>query len=101
MDKFNFIYQTIEFRQHFGEHLTIEQAAFATGLKPVIVKRIISHELIETVKKSDQEVVIHIESIPKLRKMVRLHYDLGIGWNSMGVVLDLLNRIEELEKDRK
>ena len=100
MNKFNFTYQAIEFRQRFGEHLTIEQAAFVSGLKPVIVKRMISHELIEIVK-SDPEVVIHVDTIPKLRKMVRLHYDLGIGWNSMGVVLDLLNRIEELENNRK
>lgn len=100
MNKLNFTYQAIEFRQRFGEHLTIEQAAFVSGLKPVIVKRMISHELIEIVK-SDSEVVIHVDTIPKLRKMVRLHYDLGIGWNSMGVVLDLLNRIEELENNRK
>ena len=100
MDKFSITYQTIEFRQHFGEHLTIEQAAFAAGLKPGIIRKIISYELIEIVK-DDSEPVIHIDYIPKLRKMVRLHYDLGIGWNSMGVVLDLLNRIEELENNHK
>ena len=100
MDTFNITYQTIEFRQYFGEHLTIEQAAFVVGLKPGVIRKIISYELIEIVK-DNSEPVIQVNSIPKLRKIVRLHYDLGIGWNSMGVVLDLLNRIEELENNRK
>ena len=42
---------------------------------------------------------IHVSVIPRLRKIVRLHYDLGIGWNSIGIVLDLLSRIEELENN--
>lgn len=99
MDKFNITYQTIEFQRYFGEHLTIEQAAFVAGLKPGVIRKIVSYELIEIVK-NDPEPVIHVDCMPKLRKMVRLHYDLGIGWNSMGVVLDLLKRIEELENKK-
>jgi len=97
MDKFGFSYQTTECRRHFGEHLTIEQAAYAVGLKPVVLKRLISHELIEVID-SASETVIHVERVPEIGKIIRLHYDLGIGWNSMGVVLDLLKKIDDLER---
>ncbi|HJO93325.1 MAG TPA: chaperone modulator CbpM [Victivallales bacterium] len=96
MNKFSISYKITEYQEQFGEILTIEQAAFITGIKPGIVTILISHDLIETVK--DHSVTaIHVKHIPKLKKVIRLHYDLGVGWNSMGLVLDLLNRIEELE----
>ena len=96
MDKFSFSYQASEYRRYFGEHLTIDQAAYIVGLKPVIIKRLISHELIELID-SSSEPIIHVDRVPEIKKIARLHYDLGIGWNSMGVVLDLLRRIEDLE----
>ncbi|MCP4180404.1 MAG: hypothetical protein GY756_21800 [bacterium] len=96
MDKFSISYKVTEYQEQFGEILTIEQAAFITGIKPGIVNILISHELIDTVN-HHSELAIHVKHIPKLKKVIRLHYDLGVGWNSMGVVLDLLNRIEELE----
>jgi len=96
MDKYSFSFQISEYRRHFGDHLTIEQAAYATGLKPIILKRLVSHELIEIMTFSP-EPLIHVERVPEIKKIARLHYDLGIGWNSMGVVLDLLKRIDELE----
>jgi hypothetical protein len=37
--------------------------------------------------------------IPRIWKIRRLHHDLGINWAGIGVVLDLLDRIEELERE--
>jgi hypothetical protein len=96
MNKYSFSYEYTEYQEKFGEILTVEQAAFVVGIKPEIVKNLIFHELIEAEEK-EPEPVIHVRHIPKLKKVIRLHYDLGVGWNSMGLVLDLLARIEELE----
>ncbi len=96
MKKYKLSCEYIEYQEKFGEFLTIEQAAFIAGIKPVIIKRVISHELIETVEKKP-EPTINAKHIPKLKKVIRLHYDLGIGWNSMGLVLDLLDQVEKLE----
>jgi hypothetical protein len=96
MNKFSISYKVTEYQKQFGEILTIEQAAFITGIKPEIVSILISHEIIETVK-DHSTVSIHVKYIPKLKKVIRLHYDLGVGWSSMCLVLELLNRIDELE----
>lgn len=39
-----------------------------------------------------------VEKLPRTRKMLRLHYDLGVGWTSMDLVLRLLDRLAELER---
>jgi hypothetical protein len=36
--------------------------------------------------------------IPRLKKILRLHDKLGVSWTSMGLVMDLLDQIENLEK---
>ena len=86
-----------EYKKQFGEILTVEQASVVVGVKPVIIKTIITREIIET-KKDLTEPAIPINSIPRLKKIIRLHYDLGVGWNSMPLVLDLLDKIEKLEE---
>jgi len=96
MKKIEISFQIAEYQKQFGEFLTVDQAAFIVGIKPGIIKYIITHEIIEIVDNTTQST-IHVKFIPKLKKIIRLHYDLGIGWNSMGVVLDLLDRIDELE----
>lgn len=88
--------QIADYQKHFGEFLTVEQVAFIVGIKPRIIKYIITHEIIKIEDNSIQPT-IHVKCIPRLKKVVRLHYDLGIGWNSMGIILDLLDRIDELE----
>ena len=100
MKKYIFSYEYTEYQEKFGRILTVEQAAFIAGTKPEIIKNLINHELIQTVHK-EPEPVIHVKQIPKLKKVIRLHYDLGVGWNSMGLVLDLLDKIEKLEDSLK
>jgi len=38
-----------------------------------------------------------IQVIPRVRRILRLHHQVDIDLNSMEIVLDLLQRIEELE----
>lgn len=89
--------QIKEFRQRYGDTVTIEQLSILTGVNAKIVSRLISFELIKPVKR-EHEPAFQIEAVPKIRKLMRLHQDLGIGWSSMAVVLDLLDRIDQLER---
>ena len=38
-------------------------------------------------------------SILRIRRILRLRHDLGVNWAGIGVVLDLLAKIEELERE--
>ena len=39
------------------------------------------------------------EALPRVRRMLRLRRDLQVGWTSLGLVLDLLERVERLERE--
>ena len=38
-------------------------------------------------------------AVPRIWRIMRLRRDLGINWSGIGVVLDLLDKIEELERE--
>ena len=90
------IYQHIKFNTGEDGLLSLEQVAIITGTQRRILKSLVEHELLETCNTED-EIKIHVDELDRLMKMLRLHYDLGIGWTSMPIVLDLLERIDKLE----
>lgn len=87
-------YMISEYSNRFGQFVTTEQLAMITGTKVQVIRRLVSFELIQP-KKQDK---FDVEIIPRVRKMMRLHNDLGAPWSSMDLILDLLERIEDLEK---
>lgn len=92
------IYQNIKFKDGEDGLLSLEQVAMITGTKRRLLKVLVENELLEPEKMDGDNIKVHVDSLAHLKKMLRLHYDLGIGWSSMPVVLDLLERIDDLEK---
>ena len=43
------------------------------------------------------EPLFEVTTILRIRRILRLHQDLGVNWAGIGLVLDLLGKIEELE----
>lgn len=91
-------YQNIQFQKGEEGLLSLEQVAMITGTKRRLLKVLVEHELLETYPSKKEEIKVHVDAIEPLKKILRLHYDLGVGWTSMPVVLDLLERIDQLEE---
>ena len=77
--------------------LTVEELAYCTGTTRVVIRQLVEEDLIQSVAKDGQEV-FDSDSFLLIRKMLRLHRHLGIDFQSLGLVMDLLDRIDELEK---
>ena len=77
--------------------LSIRELAYITGTNQRIIQRLVSFELVRPLR-TDPEVCFHAIDIHRVRRLVRLHSQLGVSWSSMDLVIDLLDRIEELEK---
>lgn len=92
-------YQNIQFKKGKEGLITLEQLSVITGTEPRLIKKLVDHELLDAQHDKEDEIKVRVEAIDSIKKMLRLHYDLGIGWTSMPVVLDLLDRIEKLEKE--
>lgn len=82
----------------FGSLLTTNEIARLAGLHPDFVQRLISLGLVDPVE-TQPEPLFESAAILRLRRIVRLRNDLGVNWAGVGVVLDLLGRIEELEEE--
>ncbi len=77
--------------------ITITELSYFLGLRKRFLERLIMLDVIEPLA-DEPEFSFPIDLIPQIERMIRLHDQLRVGWSSMALVLDLLNRIEEMEK---
>ena len=77
--------------------LSLAELAWLAGATPQMISELLEWDLVAPCER-DPEPWFAVEILPQVRKAVRLHYDLGISFDSMGLVLDLMTRIEELER---
>ncbi|MDK2822453.1 MAG: chaperone modulatory protein CbpM [Clostridia bacterium] len=80
--------------------LTLEQFAIEAGVHPGLLVKLMELGLINYSGRMDNPRFKR-EEILKVQKMIRLRRDLGINWIGVGLVLDLLDEIEELRKEIK
>lgn len=79
-----------------GELLTVAELAHVVGIRRQVIERIVRLELIRPAR-VQPEPAFGLSIVPRVRKLVRLHYQLEVSWSSMELVLHLLDRIDELE----
>jgi hypothetical protein len=80
-----------------SEQLTLHELAGLVGIRRQFIERMVRLELIRPVRR-DPEVVFTPAVVPRVRKVIRLHYQLEVSWSTMELVLQLLDRIEEMER---
>ncbi len=79
--------------------LTLEALADAAGLHPELVERFVAYGLLAPVAVEERVVWFDLVAVRRLRMIRRLREDLGINLAGVGVVLDLLGRIEGLQRE--
>ena len=77
--------------------LTLEQVSILTGADPGTVEFLVSLELV-TPSRRRPRPVFPTDIVPRMRRMLRLHHDLGVSWSNMDLIMDLLDRIDALER---
>jgi DNA-binding transcriptional MerR regulator len=82
-----------------GRDMTLDALAAAAGLHPVLVERFVTYGLLEPVNADEQVARFNAPALRRVLTICRLRDDLGINLAGIGVVLDLLDRIEELRRE--
>ena len=77
------------------ETLSAESLASAAGIAPDRLMRLVRLGLIEPVAPGATEFTA--ATAAKLRRMVRLRVDLGVGFVGAAIIVDLLQQLERLE----
>jgi len=81
------------------EPLTCDVVAETVGARRSLVLRLAEQGLIETVESETDEPLIPRRVVVKLRRMQRLRRDLGVNFAGAAVILDLVGRIEQLNRE--
>jgi chaperone modulatory protein CbpM len=81
------------------EPLTFDVVAETIGAKRSLVVRLAQHGLIETVDEGADEPRLPRRVVVRLRRMQRLRRDLGVNFAGAAVILDLVQRIEQLNRE--
>ena len=81
------------------QRLTLEALADAADLHPDLVERFVAYGLLESVSVEERVRWFDVRAVGRLRKIQRLRDDLGINLQGIAVVLDLLERIEDLQRE--
>jgi DNA-binding transcriptional MerR regulator len=92
----------------FSAGYTRTEVASRVGLHPELIDRFVSLGLIEFMDIAETgELIFDSRVIPIIRRIIRLRNELGINYAGIGVVLELISRLEalearirELEKDK-
>ena len=81
------------------EPLTLEIVAASCGTKRSLVARLASQGLIETLESESDEPRLPRRAVIKLRQMQRLRHDLGVNFAGAAVILDLVQRLDQLNRE--
>ena len=65
------------------------------------VRRLVDEGILEPVRRTETTLYFPGGSVHRIRTVMRLHDDLGVNLAGAALVLDLLDRIERLKRDRR
>jgi len=81
------------------EALTFEVVAETVGARRSLVARLAQQGLIETLETETGEMLLTRRAVVQLRRMQRLRRDLGVNFTGAAVILELVGRIEQLNRE--
>ena len=82
----------------FSPYVSLNEVASRCGVHPELIERFVYIGLIDpSGRDTNGELLFRIEVVPLIRKIIRLRNHLGINYAGIGLVLELMTRIEELE----
>jgi hypothetical protein len=78
--------------------LPVGEVARLAGIDPDFVARLMDLGLLDPVE-TTPEPFFTVSAVLRIRRIMRIHHDLGVNWAGMGVVMDLLAKIDDLEHE--
>jgi DNA-binding transcriptional MerR regulator len=79
--------------------LTLEDLAHAAGMTPELVDTLVRFRLVEPSSNTTSYPLFPISSVERLKRILRLRYDLGVNLAGVAVILEMTERIEELKRE--
>jgi len=81
------------------EPMTFDVVAETVGARRSLIARLVQKGLIETLDSGTEEPMVPRRAVVQLRRMQRLRRDLGVNFAGAAIILDLVGRIEQLNRE--
>lgn len=88
-----------QFGQIERERVTLDGLAARTKLHPALIERFVEYGLIEPAERAGAHMLFDVDCVARVSKIERLRRHLGVNLASVGVILDLLDRMNRLEQE--
>jgi len=82
-----------------SELVTLDVLAERTDTHPELILSYVEYGLIEPVGRRGTVLLFEVAAVARVRTIQRLRNDLGVNLPGVGVILELLERIRELERE--
>ena len=80
------------------KRITLRQLANETGCEITLIEEMVQYGIVEPVAKTSESLVFSEGAAGRIGKAMRLKQDFHLAPEGLGLVLELLDRIEELEE---
>ncbi len=81
------------------EQLTLDSLAERAGLHPALIECFVEYGLIEPAESAGRQMFFDPECVARLRVIERVRRDLGANLAGVAVILNLLDRMNELRRE--
>lgn len=80
------------------KYILVRQYSEHSHIEPNFIQALFEYELVYP-EERDNEVFIDEKDIDEIEKMFRLHRDLGLNYEGLGAVNEMLKRIQQLQEE--
>jgi DNA-binding transcriptional MerR regulator len=91
----------IVFYRSADRQLTVEALAERAGMHPAMVERFVACGLLEPSAREGARLFFDAAAVPRLRTIRRLRENLGINVAGVAVILDLLEKLQALQRENE
>jgi hypothetical protein len=81
--------------------LSLDSYAKVTGVHPDLVRRLVTLGLLEITRDAEGNLWFAPSQVREMATVQRLHLRLNLSYASLGLVMDLLDRIADLERSQR
>lgn len=81
------------------EPLTLDAVAEAVGARRSVLARLVREGVLEPIGDEFDEPLLQTRAVMRLRRMARLRRDLRVNFAGAAVIIDLVDRIEQLNRE--
>lgn len=85
-------------RRRYSYVLPMSEVARLADIHPELLSRLVDFGLLDPVE-TRPEPLFEVTAVLHVRRIMRIHRDLGVNWHGIGVIMDLINKIDDLEQE--